>query len=145
MPIPPSTRSRHLLATLGLLSLAVAAISCGSTNPNQVRVLLSIQVTPATADAQNFPNSQVLYSANGTFNEQPFNVLVPSTAPYSVAFSVAPNSSNQAIATVVTQKDGTAAVQCVAGMSGTVEVGAVAFANNGTTTTVSGIAQITCP
>jgi hypothetical protein len=146
MTLASCTRRRYpLLAALGLGMLAAVMISCGTANPNSNRILLSIAVTPATADAQSFPNGQVLYSANGTFNQEPFTVLVPSTPPYSVQFNVGTTSTNQVIATVVSQKLGTAAVQCVAGMSGTVPVGATAFANNGTPTTISGIAQIKCP
>ena len=72
-------------------------------------------------------------------------MLVPSTPPYSVAFAVGTTYTNQVIATIVTQGEGTAAVQCVAGMSGTVSVSAVASANNGTSATISSTAQITCP
>jgi hypothetical protein len=138
-------RRHPLLAALGLALIAVLMISCATPNPNFGRVLLSISVTPATADAQTFPNGEVLYSAKGTFNQEPFTVLVPSTPPYSVQFNVGTTITNQVIATVVTQKLGTAAVQCVTGMSGTVSVGATALANNGTSTTVTGLAQITCP
>lgn len=142
------SRSDHrdsLFVAVALLVVAVITISCATSNPNFNRILSSIVVTPATADAQNSPNGQVLYSANGTFTQQPFTVLVPSTPPYSVAFTVGTTNTKQVIATIVTQGQGTAAVQCVAGMSGTVLVAAVASANNGTTATISGAAQITCP
>lgn len=134
------TRRRHpVLAALGLAFLAVGMISCGSSDPNFDRILLSIAVTPATA------NGQAVYTANGTFNQSPFSVPVPSTPPYSGTFFVDTTPANQVIATIVSQKNGAANVQCVAGMSGTVSVGAIASANNGTSTTVSGFAQIKCP
>jgi hypothetical protein len=132
-----------LLAALGPAFLAMVVISCGSPSiPNAGRVLLSIAVTPAQADALG---GQVVFTANGTFSVAPSPAPVTFAAPYTGGFAVAPNSSNQVIATIVATGSGTATVQCVAGVSGTVEVGATASANNGTSTTVSGAAQITCP
>ena len=138
-------RRHPLLAALGPVLLAIAMTSCGSPSiPNAGRVLLAITVTPAAADAQQF-GGQVVFTANGTFSVAPSPAPVTFVAPYTGGFAVAPNSSNQAIATIVATGSGTATVQCLASMSGTVEVGATASANNGTSITVSGIAQITCP
>jgi hypothetical protein len=138
-------RRDPLLAVLGLVLLAMAMTSCGSpTIPDAGRVLLAIAVTPAAADAQKF-GGQVVFTANGTFSVAPSPAPVTFAAPYTGGFAVAPNGSNQVIASIVSTGTGTATVQCEAGMSGTVEVGATALANNGTSTTVSGIAQITCP
>jgi hypothetical protein len=138
-------RNRLLLAALGPALLTIALTSCGSTIPNAGRVLLEIVVTPATADAQTFANGQVEFTATGTFSVAPSPAPVTFVAPYTGGFIVSPNTSNQVIANIVSTGPGTATVQCVAGMSGTVEVGATASANNGTSTIVSGIAQITCP
>jgi hypothetical protein len=135
--------SRPLLSTLGLALVAVVMISCGSSSiPDAGRVLLSIAVTPSAADPQG---GQVVFTANGTFSVAPSPAVVTFAVPYTGGFVVATNSSGQEIATIVATGAGTATVQCVAGMSGTVEVGATALANNGTATTVSGIAQIKCP
>lgn len=138
-------RGPHLPASLGLTLCALVLISCGSNYANSNRFLISIAVTPATADAQNFPNGQVVFTATGTFSQQPSPALVPPTAPYSGQFFVDTTLTNHVIAAIVASGSGTATVQCVSGMSGTVEVGAIASANNGTSTTVSGVAQITCP
>jgi hypothetical protein len=138
-------RRSPLLAALGAAFLAIAMTSCGSpTIPNAGRVLLAIAVTPAQADAQKL-GGQVVFTANGTFSVAPSPAPVTFVAPYTGGFAVATNSSNQEIATIVSTGPGTATVQCVAGMSGTVEVGATASANNGTSTSVSGSAQISCP
>ena len=132
-------------AALGLILLAAVVVSCGTSDPNSNRILISIAVTPPTADAQNFSNGQVVFTTNGTFSLQPSPAPVPSTTPYSSQFTVSNSATNQVIATIVNSGSGTATVQCVSGMSGTVTVGATASANNGLATTVSGIAQITCP
>lgn len=133
-----------LLPTLGLALVAMAMSSCGTTNiPNAGRVLLSIAVTPAEGVAG--ANGQVIFTATGTFSVAPSPAPVTFVAPYTGGFIVAPNGSNQVIASIVSTGTGTATVQCAAGMSGTVEVGATALANNGTSTTVVGPAQITCP
>ncbi|HSY92565.1 MAG TPA: hypothetical protein VK812_14405 [Candidatus Binatus sp.] len=138
-------RRSPLLAALGAAFLAMMMTSCGSPSiPNAGRVLLAIAVTPAFADAQQF-GGQVVFTATGTFSVAPSPAPVTFALPYTGGFAVAPNSSNQVIASIVSTGTGTATVQCEAGMSGTVEVGATALANNGTSTIVSGAAQITCP
>ncbi len=137
-------RRTPLFPALGPVLLAIAMTSCGATIPNAGRVLLSIVVTPAYADAKDF-QGQVVFTATGTFSVAPSPALVTFAIPYTGGFVVAPNASDQVIASVVATGTATATVQCVAGMSGTVEVGATALANNGTSTTVSGAAQITCP
>jgi hypothetical protein len=137
-------RRRPLRYTFGLALLAITLTSCGTTTiPNAGRVLLTIVVTPA----QGVPsaNGQVVFTATGTFSVAPSPAPVTFVAPYTGGFVVATSSTNQVIASIVSTGAGTATVQCVSGMSGTVEVGATASANNGTSTTVSGIAQITCP
>jgi len=142
MTIAPRTHRRpSLLATLGLAFIAVVMISCATPNPNFGRILTSIVVT---ADPQKSQNGQV-FTATGTFSQAPFSAPVPSTPPYSGKFFVDTTATNQVIATIVTSGSGTATVQCISGMSGTVNVGDVASANNGTPTTVTGLAQITCP
>ena len=51
---------------LVVLLLAVLMLSCGMTNPAN-GLLKSITVTPATADAKNFPNGQVQFTATATY------------------------------------------------------------------------------
>ena len=139
-----SSRRALPLAAVVVVLLAAILISCGNNNPNQSRVLLTVTVTPATADPQLLGVSQVVFTANGTFSETPSPAPLTFAAPYTGAFSVG-TFNNQVIATIVSTGSGTATLQCVSGMSGTVEVAAVALANNGTSNTVSGIAQLTCP
>lgn len=130
------------LSVLGIVVLAL--LSCQSVNQNSGRVLTSIAVTPAAADASTFPNGQVTFTATGEFNIPPLNGPVTFTAPYNGEFVVA-NPTNQTIANIVSTGTGTITVQCVAGVSQSVSVVATASANNGTQTTVSGQAQLTCP
>ena len=47
------------LPTLGI-------VGCGSS-----RQLQSVTLSPASADAQNFPNGQVSFTATGTFSKKP--------------------------------------------------------------------------
>jgi len=123
---------------------AAALISCGSTNPNNGRVLTSISVSPETADAQTYPNGQVTYTATGSFSLPPLSAPVTFTSPYSGSF-VVDNPSGQTIATIVSTGTGTISVQCATGAVGNVEITASASANNGTTSVVTGNAQLTCP
>jgi len=101
-------------------------------------------VTPKTADAQNSPNGQVVFTATGTFSLPPYSGLLTFAAPYSGQF-VVDNPTNTNIATVVSSGTGTVTVQCSTGASGRVYITATSSANNGSTITVSGSGQLTCP
>ncbi len=127
-----------------LVAVTACFLSCATSNPNLARVLTSISVTPEFADAQSYPEGQVVFTATGTYSLAPLTGPVTSAAPYSGQFEVA-NPLNTTIATIIATGNGTATVQCAAGVSGTVSVAASAYANNGTTTLVSGNAQLTCP
>ncbi len=63
------TKYGTVLATLLLVALALQALGCGSSNSN--RILESMTITPANADAQNFANGQVQFTATGTFSKAP--------------------------------------------------------------------------
>jgi hypothetical protein len=134
---------RSLLALFALIAVAACLISCSTANPNIGRVLTSISVTPATADAKN-SNGQVVFTATGTFSLPPSPAPVIFTAPYSGQF-VVDNPVMGAVANVIATGTGTVTVQCVAGESGTVAVTANASANNGSSQVVSGSAELTCP
>lgn len=134
-----------LSASVGLtLMLSAGLLSCGTANPNIGRVLTSIQVTPATADAKNFTNGQVVFSATGQFSLPPTPAPVTSAPPYSGQF-VVDNPTTGQIANVISTGAGTVTVQCVSGASGTVAVVASAASNNYNGDIVSGSAQLTCP
>src|SRR5262249_51081287 len=114
-------------ATLFVVSLALQTLACGSKpNPNVGRTLISIAVTPEIADAQNFPNGQVQFTATGTFSLPPTPDLVTFAPPYSGQFTM----SDTTIATVVSTGQGTITAQCVAGASGTVFAVASASSNS---------------
>ena len=133
----------HALRISALVVLSGFALSCATSNPNTGRVLTSIQVTPATADAQN-SNGQVLFTATGNFNLPPSPAPVTFAAPYVGSF-VVDNPTSGAIATIVSTGTGTVTVQCVSGASGTVAVVASAASNNALGDVVSGSGQLTCP
>jgi|SRR5437899_2467722 len=134
---------RKILATvLFAAALVLETVGCGMSSSN--RVLQSIAVNPATADAQNFPNGQVQFTATGTFSKPPSPSPVTFVAPYSGQWFVDP-----AFATIVGTGTGTATFQCVAGASGTTTVRATASANSALGTqmsiAVNGTATLTCP
>jgi hypothetical protein len=51
-----------------LMLLAVATAGCGAGTP---RTLQSITATPMVADAKNFPNGQVQFTATAIYNKPP--------------------------------------------------------------------------
>jgi Flp pilus assembly protein TadG len=126
-----------------LACFAIATVGCGSMNSSSNRVLQSMNLSPATADAQSFPQGQVQFTPTGTFSmaPSPAAVPVPFVSPYSGSWS----SSDPSIATI--NQSGVA--QCVAGAAGTVTIQAMASSNSAMgpamSTGVSGTAKLTCP
>ncbi len=131
----------RVLVITAVAFLSFSLVSCATSNPNTFRVLTSIKVTPTSADASSYPSGQVTFTATGSFNVPPLTGPVTFSAPYNGQFIVA----NPTVANVVSTGTGTITVQCVAGISATVDVIASASANNGTPTTVSSQGQLTCP
>ena len=60
------TRCGSALATLSVLLAVILNPGCGSS-----RQLQSVSLSPATADAQNYSNGQVRFTATGTFSKPP--------------------------------------------------------------------------
>lgn len=125
-------RMSVLLAAALLAGIELLAAGCGSSN----RVIQSVTVTPATADAQNFPNGQVQFTASGNYSAPPSPVAL-SQAGWSL--------SEGGIATLT----GNGLAQCVPGATGTVTVKAgVSGPCSGTGCTavqIVGTAQLSCP
>lgn len=136
-PKVPTTVSVCLLA-----AVAITSIGCSSMNSMSNRVLQSMVISPATADAQSSPSGQVQFSAMGSFSKAPSPAPVPFVAPYSGSWA----TSDISVATI----DQHGLAMCVAGASGTVTITAIASSNAGmgtqnTSTAVSGTAKLTCP
>ena len=129
------------LAVLAVMGVA-QTLGCGSMYSSSNRVLQSVSVTPANADAQNFTMGQVQFTATGTFSQPPSPATVSFQPPYTGNWS----SSNLSIATI--SQSGMA--QCVAGAAGKVAIMAEVSSNSATgggqmSTAVSGKATLTCP
>src|SRR4029077_3220150 len=138
------THRRARLAVLVLAPVVTAFVGCGGMS-NSNRILQSMTVSPATADAQMSANGQVQFTATGMFSKAPSPAPVTFAAPYSSSWSADPS-----IATMVGTGMGTATFQCVAGASGTTTVKAIASTNaaqgtTATSTAVTGTATLTCP
>ena len=127
-----------LTAALSLLSLVNSG--CGSN-----RQLRSITVTPATADGQNYPNSQVQFTATGAYNDGSTN------SSLSVRWSIDNPFAPPPLPTGITLSS-SGVGQC-SGFVGTVTIFATAPVDPSTpisamtmsTPNVSGSAQLTCP
>lgn len=126
--------------------IAVQTIGCGAMSSslmNSNRVLQSMTITPASADAQASPGGQVQFTATGKFSKSPSPAAVTFVPPYSGSWA----SSDPNIATV---NSSSGLATCVAGASGTVTVTAMASTNAATgtaatSTAVQGMAKLTCP
>lgn len=140
-----SHRSAFVLSA-GMLALitviAAQTLGCGSMYSSPNRVLQSVMITPANADAQNFTMGQVQFTAMGTFSKPPSPATIPFQPPYTGTWS----SSNLNIATI--SQSGVA--QCMAGGAGQVTISAIVSSNSATaggqmSTAVTGKATLTCP
>lgn len=125
-----------------LAAFVITTIGCSSMNSMSNRVLQSMVITPASADAQTSPSGQVQFSAMGTFSKAPSPAPVPFVAPYSGGWA----TSDLSVATI----DQTGLAQCLPGAAGTITITAMASSNAGqgtqqTSTVVSGSAKLTCP
>jgi hypothetical protein len=137
------TRSSFLSAAVALLTIAPASTGCGSS-----RTLQSVTLTPASADAKNYPNGQVRLVATGTFSKPPSpspltssDVLWCAGAAGACAGNIMPN--------VTVDQNGVA--QCRPGFVGTATVlagtksTAMTMPDGGPQLKVFGAAQISCP
>jgi len=135
---------KTVAAALLTVSLAFQTLACGSSM-NSNRVLESMTVTPATADAQDFPNGQVQFTATGNFSKPPSPAQVTFMFPYSGQWSFM-DASSANIATI----SSSGLAQCISGASGTATIVATASANSGvgtqnTSVARTGTATLTCP
>jgi hypothetical protein len=126
-----------------LLALLFIAVGCGSS-----RSLQSVSVMPAVADAQNFPDGKVSFTATGTFSKPPSPQKLTGQ---DVAWCV---GSNQGACVgninpgVIVDSNGLAS--CAPNFSGTVTILAgktksVMMPDAGSQLGVFGSAQLTCP
>jgi hypothetical protein len=136
----------QLLFCLLILAAAIT-LACGSSAS---RTLQSVSVSPPSADAQDFPNGQVTFTATGYYSKSPSQVS-PLTATWGACYQ-------QAATTAITVSSSGVA-QCMPGASGTYTVWAFdtkptapGTANCNAETEcgggcgrVTGTAQLTCP
>jgi hypothetical protein len=121
----------------------LALLGCGSG-----RQLQSISVSPATADAKNFPNGQVPFTAAGTYSEPPSpSPLTSKDVQWCVGSSSGACAGNIFPGATV---DSNGIAQCGGVFTGTAFVlaGTGASVSNpdaGQQFKIFGSAQITCP
>jgi hypothetical protein len=89
------------------LFTVIGTVGCG----NSPRTLKAIAITPATADAKDFPDGKVQFTAEGHFSSSPLSVkpLTVLWAPFSVSSPVATMDTN-------------GLAQCISGATGTATV-----------------------
>ena len=132
------------LYVLALVGAAAFALSCGSgSDPNHM--LQSITLSPATADAQDYPGGLVQFTATGYYVVAP-KTVTPLSAGWGSCYNNAPTNA-------ISVSDGVA--QCASGAAGTFTVWANdppglggmcnAITACGGGCFVVGTAQLTCP
>ena len=133
------------LFTLALVLAASLVLSCGSGSQNQ-DPLVSVALTPATADARDFPNGQVQFVATGYYIN-PSRTVSPLAAAWGTCYQEASTSEISVTAGGM--------AQCAPGAVGTYTVWADdpplsnvacnAITACGGGCFVAGTAQLTCP
>jgi hypothetical protein len=140
-------KQRFILSFLALLLAASFALSCGAKSPGQGQdPLQSITLSPAAADAQDYPNGQVQFTATGYYVDPP-RTVTPLSAFWGTCYQEAPTSE------VSVTQGGVA--QCAPGAAGTYTIWAndppwpsvecLAITACGGGCFVVGSAQLTCP
>jgi len=137
-------RLRFTLSFLALGLAASLAMSCGASQGQSQ--LQSVTLSPATADAQDYPNGQVQFTATGLYNN-PSRTVTPLQATWGACYQISTTSA------VSVTREGLA--QCAPGATGTYTIwanapvdinsGCPAITACGGGCTVEGNAQLTCP
>jgi len=131
---------------LFLLVLAAAmTLACGSSANH---TLQSVAITPASADAKNYPGGLVQFTATGTYSVPPSPVT-----PLAATWGTCDQGGN---ATSEVSVSASGLAQCASGAAGTYKVWAFDLETGGYMCTVenacgggcgrvTGTAQLTCP
>ena len=122
------TNTRILRVLVILIALQLWTASCGGGG----RALISISVSPATANGADFPLGGVQFTATGTFNKAPTTVT-----PLSATWSIKP-------AGVATIETNNGFAQCASTGTATITA-AVSVSSDTAQTAVFGTATLTCP
>jgi hypothetical protein len=137
----------------GFFSLLLAAaitIACGSS-PNPSQDLQSISVMPTAADAQNYPNGQVQFTALGHYSSPGTSAGVPVTATWSSCNESGGSSPITVSSTGVAQcgegASGTYVVEALIPMKGSTMCNAILACGDPGTDCLGthGVAKLTCP
>jgi hypothetical protein len=139
-----------LIFTMTITAAAIT-LACGSSQ----HLLQTVSVSPATADAKNYPDGQVQFTATGYYNMAP-SPVVPFGATWGTCSQPAPGQE-QSTNAVTVNSNGVA--QCTKGAVGTYTVwasgsnplkpgtvcSAVITACGVSCDAIVGNAQLTCP
>jgi hypothetical protein len=99
---------RTVLPVCFLAVAALLALSCGIHQPGHP--LESITLSPTTADAENYPNGQVQFTATGNYMTPPLTVT-PLSATWGACYQFQPTTEVSVTSTGL--------AQCSSGASGT--------------------------
>lgn len=137
-------KARIFFSVLALVTVALIGLSCGGGET--ARQLQSITLSPASADAQDYPNGQVQFTAAGNYKTPPRTVN-PLSANWGACYQ---SASTDAISV-----SRTGVAQCQSGAVGTFTVWADDPPTSGMTCLavtacgggcfIAGTAQLTCP
>lgn len=133
-----------LIPLLVVLAVAVVLLSCGTSK----HMLMSVNISPATADAADYSNSQVPFVANAVYSTNPSPVT-----PFSATWGACDILGNPTTDVTVSSAG---LAQCSSSASGTftvwafgtVDLGGMCGAQNACgfgCGRVTGTAMLTCP
>jgi hypothetical protein len=138
---------RLAVSLFALTASALFTLSCGGASQRQLQ---SVTLSPATADAQDYPNGQIQFTATGHYDASP-TTLTPLSAGWGTCYQN--GSAESPTSEITVTQEGIA--QCASGAVGTFTVWANDPPNSGSMCNaitvcgggcfVAGTAQLTCP
>ncbi len=139
-------RSSALVLVLVVAAIFLTTVSCGgSSMMMSSRQLQSITISPTSADAMNFPNGMVRFTAMGTYNMAPMTANPPVLWSLGSPFSLQPIPAGVSIdANGVAQCSGfigMITIEATSPMDPNIPVSQMSM----NTLNVVGMAQLTCP
>jgi hypothetical protein len=137
---------RFVLSFAALVLAASAALSCGSSQGQSK--LQSIAVSPATADAQSFPDGEVPFTATGNY-VNPSHTVTPQPANWAACQKGLPTTdvtvTSSGVAKCAGGAVGAYAINAWTVSTGPGTYGCTAMTGCGGGCTIEGTAQLTCP
>ena len=155
------SRYAFFLSMVALVSAAWITLACGGSDPRQsdLRPLQSITLSPASADAKDYPDGKVPFIATGHYSSAPITVTPLPANWAALSEQIVNGLETIGPANGAVSVDANGVAQCAAGASGTylvvawdiqdptlpVSCACITFFGEPCCNSCQGTGQLTCP